>query len=560
MPDEPPPLDLSALDFGPAWARESAKPSRPHPGGGEEPREDREPREREHRGGPRRGGDRDRRGGRSGRFERHEGRGRRPGDRPGERPRREQRGPEGRRPHEPEASPLPWLKVSFSLAEGAAQTFARQVKHTGRTYSLFDLARVLLRTGPAYRVELNTNQEFDAGPFFVCAVDGSVWLSEADAVRHVLRHKLEAFYSAESVTIEPPKGNFNVIAVCGMSGTLLGPPNLHDYQRKLRELHTSRFGHMAFEEFTSRIRMERDPALIEQWKEQASVATHYRPSSGDESAPVLKDLGEVENHFRLHHGPSTIQPAKSCSVPGDFASVPLAPLLRKALEIARREESRFPLRLAQALSKGLAACGLRFHKSANRTTYVSASRARYLDLEHVPVSDSIRRILGHIRAHKGERRADLLEALAPLPEGQEPVPVSHPAPPPEAASAAPTPPAEGAEGSASPVGEEPSPAATESAPPPPAAPVPEMTPEQAARAAVVRDLLWLTHEGYVIEYADGRLEAVEPPKNPPAPKTEAAAPAPVTGEGAGSPASSASAPQASGEATSSPTQHQQPEA
>jgi hypothetical protein len=37
---------------------------------------------------------------------------------------------------------------------------------------------------------------------------------------------------------------------------------------------------------------------------------------------------------------------------------------------------------------------------------------------------------------------------------------------------------------------------------------------------VINDLLWLTHEGYVIEYADGRLESVPQPKNPPSPAEE----------------------------------------
>jgi hypothetical protein len=38
---------------------------------------------------------------------------------------------------------------------------------------------------------------------------------------------------------------------------------------------------------------------------------------------------------------------------------------------------------------------------------------------------------------------------------------------------------------------------------------------------VINDLLWLTHEGYVVEYADSRLEAVPPPKNPPKPAVTA---------------------------------------
>ena len=45
---------------------------------------------------------------------------------------------------------------------------------------------------------------------------------------------------------------------------------------------------------------------------------------------------------------------------------------------------------------------------------------------------------------------------------------------------------------------------------------------------MVNDLLWLTHEGYIIEFADGRLEFVPPPKHPPKPETAAA---PVSTEG-----------------------------
>jgi hypothetical protein len=47
---------------------------------------------------------------------------------------------------------------------------------------------------------------------------------------------------------------------------------------------------------------------------------------------------------------------------------------------------------------------------------------------------------------------------------------------------------------------------------------------------VINDLLWLTHEGYVIEYADGRLESVPQPKNPPKPAEEKPAATEVVAE------------------------------
>ena len=66
-------------------------------------------------------------------------------------------------------------------------------------------------------------------------------MSEAQAVRHVLSRHLEKFYRREQIQVEPPKGAYSFIAVCGMSDTILGPPNYHDYQTRLRKLHAERF-------------------------------------------------------------------------------------------------------------------------------------------------------------------------------------------------------------------------------------------------------------------------------------------------------------------------------
>jgi hypothetical protein len=110
----------------------------------------------------------------------------------------------------------------------------------------------------------------------------------------------------------------------------------------------------------------------------------------------------------------------------------LAPLLN----YARTEEERFPLRLAQSLSRALSGAGLRFHKSGNRTTFVSASRPRYLNLEELAVSDSIRKIIEAIRAKKSLRRSQLLDLLAPAAApSAEPVVPAEPAPVSDSATA-----------------------------------------------------------------------------------------------------------------------------
>ncbi len=538
MSEEAPLFDLSTLDFRPSWAKEEASP-RPaapassHAGQPVPPR----PREGENRGR------RDDRRGPPPRRDKPFGRDRRDGPVFRKGPRDDRRGPQREEHPAPPANPFPWLRIAFTATGPAVETVVQQVRHTGKTFSLFDIARILLRNPASYILELSSAPKPPEGPFYVAGADGSVWLSCEAAARHLLRTKLDQFYRAETVDVEPPKGNFSVIAVCGMSGTLLGPPNLHDYERRVRELHRQKFGRMDFEQFRSRLRMERNPEVIEKWRGSVSKAVEYYPLEG-EDAGKLEGMAAVEKHFIGHHASAQIQTVATCAVPGDPRAAVVDPALAPLLAYARDEEARFPLRLAQSLSRALSGAGLRFHKSANRTTWVSASRPRHLDLTQVVVSDSIQKILGTIREKKSIRRMQLLGILAPLPAKsaaqKEPASAAaEAAAPAETASAAAevvaptcdTPAVAGiAPAAGSAASEQISPAAPETTPVPeaavpavpevPAGPSPQplpppKTPEEAARQAIVEDILWLTHEGYVIEYADGRLESVPPPKHPP---------------------------------------------
>lgn len=499
MSEEAPSLDLSALDFRPAWAKE---PSSGAPAAPREPREDDRGPRRERGDGrpPRPGGFK--RGGppRKGGFRGGKDRPKFNGPRRDERP-------------APPPNPFPWLRIAFTATPPAVETVVKQVRQTGKTYSLFDIARILLRNPASYTLDLTSAPKQEEGPFHV-AGDGSVWMSRENAARHILRTRLADFYRAETVDVEAPKGNFTSIGVCGMSGTLLGPTNHHDFERRLRELHRERFPRLDFETFRSRVKMERDPEVIEKWRAEASKATHYFPKEG-ENPDKLDNMTAIEEHFLQHHAAAQIRLEPTAKVPGDPKTVRVDAALAPLLNYAKDEELRFPLRLAQSLSRSLTESGLRFHKSANKTVFVSIARPRHLNLEEIMVSDSIKKIIELIRGKKSIRRQELLAQLAPLPSASAPVASSEPAPA---------------------VAEQPAdaPPAAETSPAPAVAAavpvVPLKSPEEAARDAVVQDLLWLTHEGYVIEFADSRLESVPPPKHPPKAPPEAivaAAPAPA---------------------------------
>jgi hypothetical protein len=244
--------------------------------------------------------------------------------------------------------------------------------------------------------------------------------------------------------------------------------------------------------------MERDPEVIEKWRAEASKTTEYYPLAG-ENPEKLPDLAAVERHFAEHHAPAHLKFVDLAPVPGDPKTTAVDPALAPLLNHARGEEERFPLRLAQSLSRALSAAGLRFYKSPNRTTFVSAARPRHLNLDEVPVSDSIKKILELIREKKSLRRPQLLDLLAPTAAPSSAVPGPGDSSPAAAPAVDPDPA---------------SPPTAEAVPAAPLAPAPVISADP-AREALVNDLLWLTHEGYVIEYADGRLESVPPPKHPP---------------------------------------------
>src|SRR3954462_2988335 len=155
-------------------------------------------------------------------------------------------------------------------------------------------------------------------PLFLCAIDDSVWLSEAEAVSHVLEKHFATFYQMEKTPTDPPKGTYTFVAQCGMSGVILGPPNYHDYQNQLRKLHAERFSRMPFEAFKARVKIVKDEAVVKKWIEDQSFKTEYTCLNVPEPLK-LPNREEVEKHFRQVHMPNIIKQVESQRLTGSAA-------------------------------------------------------------------------------------------------------------------------------------------------------------------------------------------------------------------------------------------------
>src|SRR6185437_12800749 len=297
-------LDLEKL-FLPAWAQEPASSNKQYAnyqGGGEDRgdrRERRGPRPPRRDGGP---GDRPR-GPRPG--------GERRGPGPGREGGRGKFGGQGRRdfnrgePRERRETPppLPEVNVSLSPDEKGVESLARQIKVTARAYPLFDIARLILQKPDRYAVAFSVKKNAEGKaiqPLFLCALDDTLWVSEDEAVAHVLNKHFATFYQAERTATEPPKGKYTFVAQCGMSGVILGPPNYHDYQNQLRKLHAERFSRMPFDTFKARVKIVSDEAVVKKWIEERSWKTEYIALNVPE-AVRLDSREAVEKHFRETH-------------------------------------------------------------------------------------------------------------------------------------------------------------------------------------------------------------------------------------------------------------------
>ena len=464
---------------------------------------------------------------------------------------------------------LPEFKVGIVPVEDGVRSLARQIKKTCRAYPLFEIAAMILKRPERFDVRFDVATDEKGvvkAPLFVCSLDGSVWLSESEVTEHVLKNFFDNFYQTEKTPSNPPKGVYTFVAQCGMSGIILGPPNYHDYQRTLHQVHSEKFPRMDFETFKSRVKIVRDEEVVKQWIDERSWKTDYVCLNVPE--PLTLDSREaVEAHFKSNHLPNLISSVQHVTVHANEEDHLGSASLKAWLRRVREEQRRFPIRVVNALSQQFARQGLQFFKVNKTVTHVSVARPRYLDVNVTPVSDLVKRIVDYIENHKNCTPAQLVSDLTPEVEaklaGSAPAPAAVTAPAESAATAATEEPAvvaaaEEAPASANveatqPIGadapvEESAPVATEEAsaestvsePAPSSeneAPQVSEEPKSAsesteapaetssdeshkvsdsaedhtpAQAAILGDLRWLLVQGHVIEFANGALENAKP--------------------------------------------------
>ncbi|MBK9991676.1 MAG: hypothetical protein IPP19_13320 [Verrucomicrobia bacterium] len=403
----------------------------------------------------------------------------------------------------------PFFNVIFYPEDVGFSALAKAIRTSCRTYELFEIARVIIgkndrfiaviqRKSPEEVASGSGAEQFSTGeiptvksaPMAISIPDGVPFESEEAAIAHVMSTHLGTFFDATEVEVEAPKGNYQVINKCTITGELLGPPNYHRYNQIVQQHFANRISRMSLDAFRGRIETVRDPEVVTQWLTKMKKTTRYtwKLSPEGETAPAFDQLEEARMYLLTHAKDKVAKLVDSARFHGKSLELLPQTEIRRALEGALERQRRFPLDTANALRGRLRREGFTiFKKGSKGVSYVCAVKRKF----RVPgqtFSDSIGALISFIEAHPMTKASELPVKFLGIQ-------------PPQAPASAPA-----AEGSTVP------PIQTSGTMPPI---TPDMATaltaeDQSKLSRLNGDLRWLVTEGYVTEFIDGRLFAPPP--------------------------------------------------
>jgi len=314
------------------------------------------------------------------------------------------------------APPLsPPLDVYFIPQAAAFENVAAQIKSGTVAYSVYALARLFLQKPERYHVRVKTK---DARSLFRLGESNAVSTNRIALEDSAFRLMREKFYETKVTLNDPIKGDFSSVARERTTGALLGPTNHHSYQPKLRRLYEQHFSRrMSFLDFQRQIENVGDPALVEQWKEEARKVTTF-VTRQEETAQTFNTEAEAERHFREKYLPALITETPKAEIDGVTSRRLPDRGIARLIENAWSAEVRSPSTMMQELAGRFRGSGLQIFRHRKGILFVSPIRLKPID-ESV-VSDSVRQILETLKASPRINRKELAEKLiAPETESAE---------------------------------------------------------------------------------------------------------------------------------------------
>ena len=277
----------------------------------------------------------------------------------------------------------------------ALGTIIRKLQADAHAYKLKDLAYFFLDNPSSVLLKITPKNKEGANPeqaartplprFYQCKACGFASTNEGDVLEHIATAHLGEYYDSKEVECEPPKGNFNCVAKCGLSGVLLGPPNIHEFNAVVREMIRTKYPEMSEEQYRSHIEMVRDADTIEEWRKGATKKTVFfaKGTADQEGAPGLS-REQAEGEFKRTILPSLVDTPKNLMITADVAmKSPVRPL-QWAVKDAVEQERRAPYNMCFALRGAFHHRKMKFFRAndARGQEFVTNVEYKEFDADH----------------------------------------------------------------------------------------------------------------------------------------------------------------------------------
>ena len=259
----------------------------------------------------------------------------------------------------------------------ALGTIIRKLQNDTHAYKLRDLAQFFLDNPQSILLKVVPKGEMK---FFQCKVCSFASLKEEDVISHILTTHLGDYYDSREVECEPPKGNFNCVAKCGLSGELLGPPNIHEFNSIVKEMIRTRYPGMSEERYRASIEMVRDSDEIERWRSGATRKTVFTAKGGE--GELSRE--QAEGEFRRNILPTLVDTPKRLMITAEAAMKSPMKQLQWAVRDAVEAERRSPYAMCFALRGAFHHRKLNFFRvnDAKGPEFVSSIEYKAFDAEH----------------------------------------------------------------------------------------------------------------------------------------------------------------------------------
>jgi hypothetical protein len=205
---------------------------------------------------------------------------------------------------------------------------------------------------------------------------------------------------------------------------------------------------MTFPQYQREIEIIADPALVEQWKEDARKITTYS-TLNSEPAQTFASPREAERHFRENHLPGLLRTTTDLTIDGPTSRRLFDRALRRLIETEWSRAIRSPSDMLQELAGQFRQAGLHIFRHRRGMLFVSPIRAKPFIHTGAEVSPSVKAIIEVVARGFRISRKELADTLIANLTGDD---------------------------------------------------------QERAKLALASDLHWLIREGYVIEFNDGSLD------------------------------------------------------